>query len=168
MSQSPPQHHEHALADVQQIAHALRRVQRDAKKLLWHDERPWQVDSHIWVEGPLPVVDLHDLSVKLAKRAVEQVWRLKLASGAVCFITGVGNNSIGPPKLKEAVGGMLARACAEKEAWTSRADGPGRYVLITDADRAPVEVQSSLPVGFWVLAVLILGAIAFAFVYNAM
>ncbi|MFT4978358.1 MAG: hypothetical protein ACI8S6_004268, partial [Myxococcota bacterium] len=36
MSQSPPQHHEHALADVQQIAHALRRVQRDAKKLLWH------------------------------------------------------------------------------------------------------------------------------------
>jgi len=171
MAEAPPtlpETHQRAQADARQLAHTLSRIQRDARKLMWHDERPWTTDSHVWFEGPLPVVDLHDLSVKLATRAVEKAWKLKLNSGAVCFITGVGNNSIGPPKLKEAVGGKLASACASREGWSFRADGPGRYVLITDAERAAEEIQSSLPRGFWILVAIIAAAIAFAFLRDVL
>lgn len=162
-----PETHQRALADAQRLAGTLRRVERDAKKLMWYDERPWAASSHVWVEGPMPVVDLHDLSVKLAKRVVEKAWKLDLQSGAVCFITGVGNNSIdGKSKLKVAVHGMLASACEKNEAWAFRADGPGRFVLITDPQRAPEEVQTSLPRGFWILVALIAAAIAFAFLWD--
>lgn len=162
-----PEPDQRALADAQRLSGTLSRLERDARKLRWHAERPWAASSHVWAEGPLLVVDLHDLSVKLAKRAVEKAWKLDLQSGAVCFITGVGNNSIdGTSRLMPAVQGMLASACEKNDDWSYRSGGPGRIVLITDPSRAPEEAQTSLPRGFWLLVALIAAAIAFAFLWD--
>lgn len=169
MAQTPtdlPETHQRALHDAQHLSRVLERVQRDARKLMWHDERPWKTNTHVWAEGPMPVIDLHDLNVKLARRCVDKARKMQLKSGAVCFVTGVGNNSIGPPKLKQTVHGMLASACEKNEDWSFRSDGPGRYVLITDPERAPAAVQTSLPSGFWFLIAAIAAAIAFAFLRD--
>jgi hypothetical protein len=152
-------------ADTRHLQHQLERVERDARRLSWAAERPWSPSTHIWAEGLLPVVDLHDLSVRLAIEAVERVLdtHASLQCGAVSFITGVGRHSTGDARLPPAVGGFLAKACAAHAAdgWSFRSDGPGRFVLITDPERAPAGVQSSLPQGFgWLLLALALAAVA--------
>ena len=155
-----------APADAKRIQHALQRIERDARKLPWAKERAWKTDTHVWVEDGLPVVDLHDLSVKLGRKATERVIKLSLGAGAVSFVTGQGKNSIGPPQLKGAVGSILMKASKANDGWSFRPDGPGRYVLITDPDKAPRVAQTSLPGGFWILLVLFAAALLFAVLNN--
>ena len=155
-----------AMDDVRHLQHSLERVAREARRLSWAKERPWAPDTHVWAEGALPVVDLHDLSVKLALKVVERAIDVQggLQSGAVSFITGVGRHSTsGSAQLHPAVGGYLAQACAAhaEAGWSFRADGPGRFVLIIDPERAPADVQTSLPQGFgWLLLALAAAAVA--------
>ena len=156
-----------ATGDVRRIQHALQRLERDARKQPWAKERPWKTDSHVWEEDGLPVLDLHDLSISLARKAVERVIKLDINSGAASFVTGQGNNSIGPGQMKGAVSSILMKSCKKNEGWSFRPDGPGRYVLITDIERAPRIAQTTLPAGFWVLIILFFSALLFAFLNNA-
>ncbi|MFT5683690.1 MAG: hypothetical protein ACI8RZ_004622 [Myxococcota bacterium] len=152
--------------DVRRIQHALNRIERDAKKLPWSKERPWKTDTHVWAEDGLPVVDLHDLSVSLGRKVTDRVIKLTIGTGAVSFITGQGNHSVGPAQLKGAVSSILMKAVDNHDGWSFRPDGPGRYVLITDPSKAPRVAQTSLPVGFWILVAGFLAALMFAFLNN--
>ena len=156
-----------APADVRRIQHALTRIERDARKLPWNKERAWKTDSHVWVEDGMPVVDLHDLSVSLGKKVVNRVMKLTIGAGAVSFITGQGNNSIGPGQMKSMVSSLLMKASRSNEDWSFRPDGPGRFVLITDPERAPRFAQTSLPGGFWILIAIFFAALLFAILNNA-
>lgn len=153
-------------SDVRRIQHALSRIERDAKKLPWAKERRWKADTHVWGEDGLPVVDLHDLSVALGRKVTERVIKLTIGTGAVSFVTGQGKNSVGPPQMKGAVSSILMKAVDKNEGWSFRPDGPGRYVLIIDPDKAPRVAQTSLPVGFWLLIAAFLGALLFAILNN--
>jgi hypothetical protein len=64
------------------------------------------------------------------------------------------------------VSSILMRAVDKYADWSLRPDGPGRYVLITDPDKAPRLAQTSLPVGFWLLIAAFLGALLFAVLNN--
>lgn len=157
---------EPAAADVRRIQKALGRVERDARKQPWAKERPWKTETHVWVEDGLAVVDLHDLSVTLGKKATERVIKLKIDSGAVSFITGQGKNSIGPGQMKSAISSILMKAVKRNTDWGFRPDGMGRYILITDPLKAPRVAQTSLPGGFWILIALFIAALMFAFLNN--
>lgn len=167
--QEPPQESP-AQGDVRRLLGALSGIAQEARKLSWARERPWKTESHLWVEEPIPVIDLHDLSVSLAIQAVEQVVdrHAQLQSGAIGFITGVGSHSSHGAKLHPAVGGYLGRACADhaEDGWSFRADGPGRFVLITDPAKAPASVQTSLPLGFGWLLLALAGAALAALAYR--
>ena len=158
---------ESAPADVRRIQKALSRVERDARKQPWAKERHWKTETHVWVEDGLAVVDLHDLSVSLGKKATERVIKLTISAGAVSFITGQGKNSIGPGQMKGATASILMKAVDRNPGWGFRPDGPGRYILITDPEKAPRVAQTSLPGGFWILIALFFAALLFAFLNNA-
>lgn len=149
-------------ADLATLARSLQRIERDARKLAWSDERPWRVESHVWSEDGFPVVDLHDLSVKLGMRCVNQVLKNPPSTGAICFITGVGRHSVTTPQLPQAVQGKLASAQADHPQWMVRMGGPGRIVLVTDPEQAPHAALSSLPKGFWWLVAFIVAGVIFA------
>lgn len=155
-------------ADIAVIRSQLGRVERDARRLMWAKERPWKVGSHVWGEDFMPVVDLHDLSVNLGKKTVDRITNAapNLKSGAVSFITGQGKNAIGPGQMKPAIASALRSACERNPRWSFRPDGPGRYVLILDPDKAAPQALSSLPQGFWILIVLFGAALVFAVLRN--
>ncbi|MEL6346711.1 MAG: Smr/MutS family protein [Myxococcota bacterium] len=161
---------ERIAADVALIQHRLSRVERDARKLMWSKERPWARDTHVWAEDYFPVLDLHDLSVNLGKKSVRRVVDSAdhLQTGVFSIITGQGNNSIGPGKMKEAVASVLRRACQDHEGWSFRPDGPGRYILIMDEDKAPDEALTTLPRGFWLIILLFVLALLFAVFHEAL
>ena len=130
------------------LAGALADIEEAAKKLRWASERPWRVDSHVWVEGGVATIDLHDLNADLAKRIVALSADLgeELESGAVRFITGWGRHSVGLPVLPGVVQGALVRLEAER-GWRMRMVGSGRYVLIVDETRAPRSALGGLDWG---------------------
>ena len=156
--------------DLTRIQDQLTRVERDAKKLPWAKERPWTCESHVWWEGELPVVDLHDLGVSLGRKTVRQVARVagKLESGAVCIVTGVGNNSNGPSKMRAATQSVLKELVEKNADWWFRPLGPGRYVLITDETKAPNAATGKLGTVFWVCVVSFLILLVTMFVLNLM
>jgi hypothetical protein len=147
-------------ADLERLAAALAVVEQQARGLPWAEERAWRVQSHLWVEGEVLVVDLHDLSVKLAGRAVQEVGAVagSLSAGSVAFVTGVGRRSLGPPKLGRAVQAELARLC-RAQGWSHAPGRAGRWLLILDGRRAP----SQLGWPFW-LGAFAFGLAALAFV----
>jgi hypothetical protein len=158
--------HDPALGDVHRFQQSLGRVERDARKLPWASERQWKTDTHLWAEDGVPVVDLHDLSVSLGRKVTERVIKMTISAGAVVFITGQGRNSIGPAQMKGAVASILSDAVASNAGWSFRPDGPGRFVLITDPERAPRVAQTSLPIGFGMLIAALASALLFAILNN--
>jgi len=130
--------------DVARLRQALAGLEKDAKTLAWNAERPWKPDTHVWEEGWCAVVDLHDLSIKLALRAVELAAADEIQSGAVHFVTGRGRHSIdGRSRLREAVSEALLEL-SEENHWGVREPRPGRLTLITDAELAPVAAKGGL------------------------
>lgn len=152
--------HASETADTARLRRALAPVQAAATRLPWADERRWTGQSHVWDEGGLPVVDLHDLSVKLARQAVDAVAGAapELSAGAVCFVTGRGTHSLGPARLGRAVSGALGHV-ARAHGWRHGLLRPGRQVLIFDPRRAPAAATGRLGWPFW-LGLALFGAAA--------
>ena len=143
-------------SDDRRIRKRMDSIEREARSLRWAAERPWKRESHIWIEDGLPVVDLHDLNVKLARGAVRATVEIasELQCGAVCFITGRGRHSMGPPALRGMVASELRHACQESPAWSQRAGHAGRWMLITDPARAPRVATGQLGPAFWTMLIL--------------
>ena len=143
------------------LRRTLSHIQEGARSLRWADERPWRVDGHIWLEHDLPVIDLHDLNVRLAREAVRAAAAAadQLRCGALCFVTGRGRHSMGPPALRGMVAAELRRACKKNPSWDQRAGHAGRWMLITDPSRAPRVATGQLGLVFW-LGVVLFSALA--------
>ena len=77
----------------------------DARSLPWYTESPWKTSTHVWIEKDMPVVDLHATNVKLTQKIIKIGIRLaeKHNFSCLCFITGIGINSIGEATLKNVV-----------------------------------------------------------------
>ncbi len=154
--------------DLDRLQQALLPVERAAAGLAWADQRPWTTASHLWVEGRLPVVDLHDLGVRQARQAVDAVAGVAegLDAGAVCFVVGRGRHSIGGSKLGPAVQGALAYHCRKSRGhlplWRAHLGPAGRQILVIDASRAPSNATGRPGVLFWLGALGFLAAACFA------
>lgn len=120
------------------LLRALREVEGEARELPWAHERAWRVETHVWTEEGVLVIDLHDLSVRLAELAVRQVGEVagQLSVDRISFVTGVGRRSVGPPKLGRAVKGELARLC-KKRGWSYAPGRSGRWELVLDGKGVP-------------------------------
>jgi hypothetical protein len=145
-----------AAADLRSLAEALGPVEPKADKLPWAGERPWRTQTHLWSEGGLPTVDLHDLGPALAKAVVATLAEQGegLQTGAVCLITGRGRHSLGRAVLPQVVGEAL-QSIAQTHGWRVRQGAAGRIILITNERAAPRAATGALGPGFW------LGAAAF-------
>ena len=142
------------MEDVVKLQNWLVDVERDAKKLNWHKERPWLVKSHIWSEKGVPYVDLHDLNTRLARKAVKIVIRSadQLEVGAFGFVTGIGRHSMGEASIPKMTIGVLGDACSAK-GWGCHPIGQGRLVCITDRERAPAAALGGMGRGMWLFVV---------------
>lgn len=110
----------------------------------------------------MPVVDLHDLSIKLALQAVESIASTPLQGGAVHLVTGKGNHSIdGRSRLREAVGERLDEL-AVSEGWAVRVPMVGRFTLLTDLEAAPPAAAGRLEPVFWIGLVVFLALACYA------
>ena len=138
--------------DATLIRGKLEEVEQSSTTLKWASERPWNRQSHVWLESGLPVVDLHDLNMRLARKAVRATLEVadELRCGAVCFVTGRGRHSMGPPALKGMVAAELRRACEENPEWSQRAGHAGRWMWIIDPKRAPRVATGQLGPAFWI------------------
>lgn len=146
--------------DVGRLRRALDPLEADARRQRWDAERPWRTTTHVRREGELVVVDLHDLKVALARRAVHAAFDTELAEGAVVFVTGRGRHTAGPSSpLRQSVVGTLQKACGTTEGWSYRLVGPGRVAWIHDRRRAPAQLVGGG--GGWLWLWLALLALAF-------
>jgi hypothetical protein len=146
--------------DLTRLRTVLAPIAERARDLPWSDKRPWKPHTHVWLEGSLPVVDLHDLSVKLGRDAVRIVAETpELEAGAAALVTGRGNHTGGRSRLRDAVAGTLG-ALRQEQGLQSRPSGPGRFVLVLDEERY-VAQSGGLGVWGWLLVAL-LGAALYA------
>ena len=141
--------------NLEQLRLALREIEEPARRLPWAAERPWRAETHTWVEGALVVVDLHDLSVRLALRVVGCLDDDRL--DAVCLITGRGKHMGGHSRLRRAVGEALV-LLAERRGWATWSGSPGRIMIAVDPSEMPSEPTS------WMLvlvgALVVVGVLA--------
>jgi Smr domain len=120
----------------------LGEIERSAAAQPWADQRPWTAATHVFWEGEVPVVDLHDLKATLARDAVRTVLTRPAEGGAVIFVHGHGRHTVGAGSvLRDVVAKELRRACAEVSHWSYRPLGPARWVWITDWERVPAKVS---------------------------
>ncbi|MEC8382218.1 MAG: hypothetical protein VXZ96_17945 [Myxococcota bacterium] len=138
------------MSDVKVLKEVFRDIESDAKLLPWAEETPWLVRTHVGIEQNVPIVDLHGLSAKLAKKLLRSYIRIatKLQTGACIFITGQGAHSIGEPTLRKIAISVLGGAAHDK-GWGFHSRGPGRVVVITDSTKAPVHASGKLSPVFW-------------------
>ncbi len=136
--------------DLDRLRAALAEVEDAASALPWAHERPWTAPSHVWMEGAIPCVDLHDLNVKCAKRALRAAFAVAptLDAAAVLFITGRGRRSIGPGVLGQVARGLLAGVAAAN-GWSWQPRGGARALLVIDPARAPAAATGRLSWWFW-------------------
>ena len=142
--------------DEERLHTALAPVQQKAGELPWAKERPWLVSQQVrQVEG-VPTVDLHGLSIPLGERAAQACLEVlpQLNAAAVMFITGRGRHTGGISRLKEAVNSLVV-AHARENGWTASPRGPGRILVVADPSRAPSAASGRLPLGFWLVVVLV-------------
>jgi len=130
--------------DLAGLSDDLGEIEEAAKELDWAEERPWRRDTHLWIEQGVPVIDLHDLNVRLGKAVVAQADFDAVATGAVILVTGVGRHSMGSGSaLRRAVSGKLGHRAAAS-GWELRPLGSGRLLLVVDPQRAPRWVSGGL------------------------
>ena len=149
--------------DLDRYRAALAPIEDDAKGQRWAKERPWRVDTHVGAASGMVVVDLHDLSAAVARRAVREVVASPPEAGAVVFVFGRGRHTLGPSQvLRNVVVRELRRVCAENEAWSYRMSGPARTVWITDRARAPRAATGEWGWGTWLLLAALVAAFVLA------
>ena len=139
------------MSDVlEELQRELEDVAIDARSLPWYEENPWKTSTHVWVEEGMPVIDLHATNVKITQKILKHSIRLaeKKNFSCLCFITGVGRNSIGEATLKNVVLKQLGEIALEKE-WGFHPLGPGRFVVIIDSEQAPRIATGKLSNIFW-------------------
>ena len=136
--------------DIERISALLEDIVYEARKLPWAAERPWRTKTHIWVEAQMPTIDLHDLNVRLAKKVFRAVLKEpeNIEAGAVCFVTGIGKNSLGDSPLRNFAIDFLSKRAYEND-WGFHPMGPGRLVLVVDPEKAPASATGALPRYFW-------------------
>lgn len=135
-------------------------VEDEARAQPWAAERPWRADTHVGTASGMAIVDLHDLGAAAARRAVREVLEAPPDAGAVVFVHGRGNHTLGPSKvLRNVVHKELRRVCAEEPEWSFRPMGLARTVWISDRRRAPRAATGDWSWGFRLL--LLLFAVAF-------
>lgn len=140
------------MSDIERIRTTLRTIEAEADSLSWAESRPWRTGTHVFAQGALPVVDLHDLNAKLARQAVRAVLEFgaELEAGAVRFVVGRGRHSMGPGgTLGKVVRKELKRVVTDR-GWRFRADA-ATLTLIVDPTRAPASATGDLGLGFWLL-----------------
>lgn len=146
--------------DVAHYRSLLRPIEDEVRQQPWDRQRPWRVASHVQWEGPLPVVDLHDLKAGPATRAVRAVLQHPPKAGAVAFVTGRGRHTLGAtPVLKKVTEKALRKACGANAGWSFRAMGPARWVWISDRSTAPKQVTGGSGWGLWLGFLLLLLAL---------
>ena len=132
---------------VETLQDELWEIPRKAGLLPWADQRCWKFDTHIWeeVDGDkcMIVVDLHDLTVKLARDVVYKSMRTVSSKvGAICFVTGQGNHSAQGPKILPMTLEVVQQQ-ADKKDWTIQTR-QGRVLVIFDEDMVPQQVSGTL------------------------
>ena len=147
--------------DLVHVREALISVEAGARDLRWAEERPWAVQTHVWDDGGMIAVDLHDLNAGLTKSVISEIteFATELQAGGIVFITGQGRHSIGLPVLRQVVLGTLVRLERSK-GWRQRDIGPGRVLLVVNEDRVPARYREGTPlwvVVFFVVFLLALG-----------
>ena len=120
-------------SDLQSIRQSLVAVEYKAQSLHWAAERPWTAQTHVWVDGGVVTIDLHDLNAALTKAVLRSVVECvpDLASGGLLFVTGRGRHSIGVPVLRQVMVGGLGRLERDR-GWRYRDVGSGRVLLVVD------------------------------------
>ena len=147
--------------DLARVREALTSVETSAQDLRWAEERPWRVQTHVWDDGGMITVDLHDLNASLTKSVISVIteFATDLQAGGIVFVTGQGRHSIGLPVLRQVVLGTLVRLERSK-GWRQRDIGPGRVLLVVNEDRVPARYREGTPlwvVVFFVVFLLALG-----------
>jgi hypothetical protein len=133
----------------------LTAVERDAASLPWARERRWTARTHVRIEGPWLLVDLHDLSVALAIRVLDALETADVP--AFRLVTGSGRHTGGRSKLRDAV----IRE-ARSRGWSVTPLGPARLEVVRDARRSPT--GGPIPWVVWVvLALVVVGLLAWWF-----
>ena len=120
-------------------------IPKKAANLPWALQRKWGFDSHLWFEsdGTL-VVDLHDLTVPLARQVVTKILKTIRVDvvHTVCLITGQGKHSEDGPKILP-VTIEISRRHSEKKGWAIHSQ-PGRVYVVLDPSKAPPAVTNQL------------------------
>lgn len=120
-------------------------IPKKAANLPWALQRKWEFDSHLWFEsdGTL-VVDLHDLSVPLARQVVTKILKTIRVDvvHTVCLITGQGKHSEDGPKILPVII-EISRRYSEKKGWAIHSQ-PGRVYVVLDPSKAPPAVTNQL------------------------
>lgn len=132
-----------------------------AEELPWHEDRSWSTSTHIWSEHGVPVVDLHDLSVRLGLEVVDSVERLgaDLPSGGLVLITGRGRHTAGLSPLRREVEQAL-RELAARQGVQIRPQGPGRFQVTLDPSKMPAGAYGTPPAIFWLFLAAVTAAVA--------
>jgi hypothetical protein len=144
-------------SDIERLYTRLGEIEQAAQGQEWDKERPWRRSTHLWEEDGLPILDLHDLGSKLARRAVEisAGEARDLRAAAVGYITGQGKHSKGMPVLGKVVTDAVT-ARIRADGGRLRPLGPGRLVYIQDPARAPRRATGQLGLGSWLIIAMIL------------
>lgn len=118
------------VGDMKALEGALREIERRAGGLPWAKERRWKVATHTTWEGGWPVIDLHDLSVKLGIAVLDALEEGDVA--AVRIVTGSGRHTGGHSKLRQAI-----EQEARERGWRVSPVGRARLELVRDEGRIP-------------------------------
>jgi hypothetical protein len=133
-------------------------VEERARTLDWAAERPWTRRTHLGASDGLPLIDLHDLSVRLALDAVNAALALDLGTGGLVLVTGRGRHGGGRSPLRDAVQQALSARGLQVAP-----RGPGRLEVVVSPDRAK-GARPGLGLLFWlVVALAVAGLLAAVF-----
>jgi len=111
------------------------------------------------VDYGVVLIDMHDLSAKVAKKAIQAVTSVArevgLEAHAVVFVTGRGRHSAGGPVLRELTVRRLQAMAEDEDRWMVQVSGAGRVTLITDPDRAPPSVTRPARSGLFIMLLVV-------------
>ncbi len=107
-------------------------MEDDAAGLPWARERRWRRATHVWREGGVWVIDVHDLDAALTRRVARALREAPPREGGVVLVHGVGRRSgaRGPVLvhvLRDVLGegGRLRTLSPGRTAWIVDEAAPG-------------------------------------------